>query len=304
MELRHLRYFCAVAEERSFTLAARRLHISQSGVSGQVRDLEQELGVALFRRNQRSVSLTPEGSAFLSEARDILDRADRAVEMVAQATKGCCGRLKIGLCGPATAPFLPRLIREFRRRLPGISLSLRDLDPAHQPGALVSGEIDIGFTRGIPAALRGTLASEVFFHESLVAALPKGHRLENSSAISLKDLATDRFVLYARENAPELSDAILSLCKRARFSPNIVDTPSLWQSVLTMIEAGEGISIVPETVKHLQSRDVVFRPLRDRGCTVEVVLAWRANAPDAVRESFLTLLRAHQAEVKRSLNRR
>jgi DNA-binding transcriptional LysR family regulator len=304
MELRHLRYFCAVAEERSFTLAARRLHISQSGVSGQVRDLEQELGVALFRRNQRSVSLTPEGSAFLSEARDILDRADRAVEMVAQAIKGRCGRLKIGLCGPATAPFLPRLIREFRRRLPGISLSLRDLDPAHQPGALVSGEIDIGFTRGIPAALRGTLASEVFFHESLVAALPKGHRLENSSALSLKDLATDRFVLYARENAPELSDAILSLCKRARFSPNIVDTPSLWQSVLTMIEAGEGISIVPETVKHLQSRDVAFRPLRDRGCTVDVVLAWRANAPDAVRESFLTLLRTHQAEVKRSLNRR
>jgi DNA-binding transcriptional LysR family regulator len=117
-------------------------------------------------------------------------------------------------------------------------------------------------------------------------------------------LATDRFVLYARENAPELSDTILSLCKRARFSPNIVDTPSLWQSVLTMIEAGEGISIVPETVKHLQSRDVAFRPLRDRGCTVEVVLAWRANAPDAVRESFLALLRTHQAEVKRSLNRR
>jgi DNA-binding transcriptional LysR family regulator len=301
MELRHLRYFCAVAEEQSFTLAARRLHVSQSGVSGQVRDLEQELGVALFRRNQRSVSLTPEGSAFLTEARDILDRTDRAVEMVAQAAKGRYGKLKVGLCGPATAPFLPRLIREFRKRQPGISLSLRDLDPAHQPEALVSGEIDVGFTRGIPASLRGTLSSEVFFRESLVAVLPQGHRFENSDAISLKDLASDRFVLYARESAPELSDAILSLCKRARFSPNVVDTPRLWQSVLTMIEAGEGVSIVPETVKYLQSRDVVFRSLRDRGCAVEVVLAWRANAPDAVRESFLALLRTHQAEVKRKL---
>ncbi len=158
-----MRYFCAVAEEQSFTLAARRLHVSQSGVSGQVRDLEQELGVALFRRNQRSVSLTPEGSAFLSEARDILDRTDRAVEMVTQATKGRCGRLKVGLCGPATAPFLPRLIREFRRRQPGISLSLRDLDPAHQPEALVSGEIDVGFTRGIPASLRGDSCQRSIF---------------------------------------------------------------------------------------------------------------------------------------------
>ena len=304
MELRHLRYFCAVAEEQSFTLAARRLHVSQSGVSGQVRDLEREVGVALFRRNQRNVSLTPEGSAFLSEARDILDRADRALEIVAQAARGRRGKLKIGLCGPATAPFLPRLIREFRKREPDILLSLKDLDPAHQPEALNSGEIDIGFTRGIPASLRGTLASEVFLRESLIAALPHGHKLESSERISLRNLAGDRFILYARENAPELFDAILSLCRRARFSPDVVDTPRPWQTVLTMIEAGEGISIVPESVKHLRSRDVAFRALQDRGCTVEIVLAWRANAPDAVRDSFLALLRAHQAEVKRTFNYR
>lgn len=299
MELRHLRYFCAVAEELSFTIAARRLHVSQSGVSGQVRALEEELGVALFRRTQRSVSLTPEGSAFLREAREILDRADRAVEMVTQAAKGRCGRLNVGLCGPATAPFLPRMIREFRTRQPGIALSLKDLDPAHQPQALVNGEIDVGFTRGVPNSLRGTVASEVFFREGLVAVLPQGHRLENAEAISLKDLAGDRFVFYARENAPELFDSIVSLCKRARFSPDIVDTPCLWQSILTMIEAGEGVSIVPATVQHLRAQGVVFRPLRDRGCTVDVVLAWRANEPDAVRESFLDLLRKHQVEVKR-----
>ena len=163
MELRHLRYFCAVAKELSFTLAARRLHVSQSGVSGQVRDLEEELGVALFRRNQRKVSLTTEGSAFLREAQDILDRADRAVEMLKQTATGRRGRLKIGLCGPATAPFLPKLIRDFRKRQPGISLSLKDLDPAHQPEALVKGVIDVGFSRGIPTSLRGTLTSEVFF---------------------------------------------------------------------------------------------------------------------------------------------
>jgi len=299
MELRHLRYFCAVAEEQSFTLAARRLHVSQSGVSGQVRELERELGVSLFRRNTRAVSLTPEGSAFLREARNILDLSDRAVEMVMQSAKGRCGRLNIGLCGPATAPFLPRLIREFRKRQPGISLSLKDLDPAHQPEALVNGEIDVGFTRGIPASLRRTVASEVFFREPLVAVLPQGHRLENAEAISLKQLAGDRFVLYARENAPELFDAIVSLCKRARFSPDIVDTPGLWQSVLTMVEAGEGVSIVPSSVQHLRSQGTVFMPLRDRGSLIEVVLAWRADPADPVRESFLDFLRKHQVEVKR-----
>lgn len=299
MELRHLRYFCAVAEEQSFTAASRRLHVSQSGVSGQIRDLERELGVALFHRTQRSVSLSPEGSAFLREAQDILDRSDRAVEMVMQAAKGHCGRLNIGLCGPATAPFLPKLIREFRKRQPGISLSLKDLDPAHQPEALVNGDIDVGFTRGIPASLRRTLSSEVFFRERLLAVLPQGHELAKAESISFRDLVGERFVLYARENAPELFDAIVSLSKRARFSPDVVDTPRLWQSILTLIEAGEGVSVVPATVQYLRTQGLVFRPLRDRGCTVEFILAWQADRSDPVRESFLDLLRNHQGEINR-----
>jgi DNA-binding transcriptional LysR family regulator len=304
MELRHLRYFCAVAEEQSFTLAARRLHVSQSGVSGQVRDLEKELAVSLFRRNQRNVSLTPEGAVFLREARDILERADRAMEAVVCASQGRYGKLSIGLCGPATAPFLPRLIREFRKQQPGVTLSLKDLDPARQPEALVNREIDIGFTRGVPTALRGALGSEVLFHERLVAALPRGHSLENAEFVSLNELANDPFVLHARENAPELFDAIVSLCKRARFSPRIVDSPRIWQSVLTMVEAGEGISLLPSCVQHLRSQDVLFKPLNNRGCNVEVVLAWRADDPDAIREGFLDLLRGNRSEIERLLKPR
>jgi DNA-binding transcriptional LysR family regulator len=294
MELRHLRYFSTVAQEQSFTLAARRLHVSQSGVSGQVRELERELGVPLFRRHQRKISLTPEGAVFLREAEEILERVERATKTVTQASKGRCGRLSIGLCGPATASFLPRLIREFRKRQPGVSLSLKDLDPAHQPQALINGDIDIGFTRGLPAAHRGTLAAEVLFREPLMALLPREHRLESAEAISLQDLAEDRFILYGRDYAPELFDAIVSLCRRVRFSPRIVDTPRLWQSVLTMIEAGEGVSIVPACVQQLRSREAAFKPLRNRGCTVDVVLAWRVAPPDAVRESFLEMLRKLQ----------
>jgi DNA-binding transcriptional LysR family regulator len=189
MELRHLRYFCAVAQEQSFTLAARRLHVSQSGVSGQIRDLEAELGVTLFRRTQRTVSLTPEGSAFLSSARDILDRAERAVEMLKEASSGRYGKLNTGLCGPATAPFLLRLIKLFRKHQPGVTLSLKELNPALQPEALVSGQLDIGFTRGLPASFKGILASKVYFREPLLAAIPQDHDLERPGAVSLKDLA-------------------------------------------------------------------------------------------------------------------
>ena len=301
MELRHLRYFCAVAEEQSFTSAARRLHVSQSGVSGQVRDLERELGVTLLRRNQREVMLTPEGAVFLREAQDILVHAQRAVEIVTRASRGQYGKLTIGLCGPATSSFLPRLIREFRRRQPGVMLSLKDIEPAHQPSALANREIDIGFTRSVPAEFRKTLRSEIYFSEPLVAVLPRGHALQDTEAIQLAQLSAERIILYAREGAPELFDAIIAMCRRAKFSPNIVDTPRLWQSVLTMVEAGEGVSLVPTSVQHLCSNGVSFRPLCDKKFHVDVVLAWRHSDPDAIRDGFLSLLRKNRPDIERAM---
>jgi DNA-binding transcriptional LysR family regulator len=301
MELRHLRYFCAVAEEKSFTAASRRLHISQSGVSGQIRDLEKEVGAMLLRRNQREVSLTPEGAIFLREAQEILSHAERAVEMVARASRGQLGRISIGLCGPATAPILPRLIREFRKRQPGVLVALKDVEPASQPASLVSGEIDIGFTRSVPPEYRKDLGSELFFREPIVAALPDGHPLAKEEAIQLGQLSRERFVLYAREGAPELFDAIVSLCRRAKFSPNIVDTPKLWQSVLTLVEAGEGAALVPACVQHLRSNGVTIKTLRERNCQVDVIVAWRRDHPDAIRDGFLTLLRRNRPDIERRM---
>jgi DNA-binding transcriptional LysR family regulator len=291
MELRHLRYFCAVAEELSFTAAARRLHVSQSGVSGQVRDLEAELGITLLRRNQREVALTPEGAVFLREAQEILAHAGRASELAVRASQGQFGKLTIGLCGPATSRFLPRLIREFRKRQPGVMLSLKDIEPARQPSALANHEIDIGFTRSIPPEFRKTLRSEIYLSEPIVAVLPRGHELHDTNPIQLSQLSAERVILHAREAAPELFDAIIAMCKRAKFSPNIVDTPRLWQTVLTMVEAGEGVALVPACVQHLRSNDVVCKALRDKRCQVDVVLAWRDSDPDAIRDGFLNLLR-------------
>ncbi len=299
MELRHLRYFCAVADHQSFTLAARHLHVSQSGVSGQVRDLEKEIGIALLQRNSRDVSLTPEGAIFLREAREILKHSERAVDLAVRASRGQFGRLTIGLCGPATAPFLPRLIRGFRKSQPGVNLSLKDIDAMQQPEALIQGKIDIGFTRSIPPQFRPLLRSEVLFSEPLVAALPRGHVLSNEQSIQVAQLAADRLVLYSREGAPDLFDAIVTLCKKAKFSPKVADSPNLWQSVLTMVEAGEGVALVPSCVQHLRSNGVTFHALRDRGSMLDVILAWRNNEADAIRDSFLNLLRSSREEIVR-----
>jgi DNA-binding transcriptional LysR family regulator len=301
MEMRHLRYFCSVATHQSFTLAARHLHVSQSGVSGQVRDLEREIGVKLLHRNQREVSLTPEGAVFFREAQEILAHAERAMELTVLASRGQLGKLTIGLCGPATAPFLPRLIRNFRKSKSRVDLALKDIDPGRQPAALVQREIDIGFTRSVPPSLRQALSSEVLFREPVVVALPKGHTLASERVIDVMQLSAERFVLYSRESAPDLFDTVVSFCRKAKFSPNIVDSPNLWQSVLTMVEAGEGVTLVPACVQHLRSNGVSFHSLRDRRCTLDVVLAWRRNEPDAIRDSFLNLLRDNRPEILRMM---
>jgi len=303
MELRHLRYFCAVAEHGSFTTAARQLNVSQSGVSGQVRDLEKEIGVALFRRNQREVTLTPEGSDFFHEAREVLIRADRAVELVVRSSKGVSGTLTVGLCGPVTAAFLPKLIRKFRKQFPGVTLALRERAPSEQIEALLNGHIDIAFTRGIPAEFKPLLCHELLVREPLVIALPKGHPLASEQTVALKRLSNERLILFCREGAPEVFDGIVAMCKKAKFSPRIGDTPRSWQSILTMVEAGEGIAVVPSCVQHLRANDIVFRSLADKRCKVDAIFAWRRNESSTVKDSFLALLRAKRTELQ-SINER
>ena len=303
MELRHLRYFCAVAERRSFTLAARHLHVSQSGVSGQVRDLEQEIGATLLRRNQREISLTPEGAIFFREAQQILALADRAVELTQRASQGQFGTLAVGLCGPATAPFLPAIVRQFRTLQPGVALTLTDLDPSHQPAALQARTIDVGFTRQIPPSLRHVLRSEVFYREPLIAAFPEAHPLMHKPSIDLSQLAAERFVLYSREAAPDLFDIVTGLCRRAKFSPRVVGTPSIWQSVLTLVEAGEGVSLIPACVRQLRSKGVAFRQLQGRKCLLDVILAWRRNDSDGIRDGFLDLLRSSRSVIREKQSR-
>lgn len=299
MELRHLRYFCAVAEHKSFTQAASHLNVSQSGVSGQIRDLEREIGVKLFRRNQREVALTAEGILFWDEAREILARADRAVQLVTQSSKGNAGKLTVGLCGPVTASFLPSLIQKFRTQFPGVMLSLRERVPSEQVEALFNREIDLGFTRGVAGGIKHLVNHELLFREPVVVAMPADHPLTKESTIPIAAFASSRLLLYGREGAPEVFDGIIAMLKRARISPAIADTPRSWQTLLTMVEAGEGVGLVPECVQQLRATDVAFRPLSGRGCLLDAIVVWRRGEVNATLEQFLTLLRKKRGELRR-----
>ncbi len=218
MELRHLRYFRAVAESQGFREAARRLHVVQPALSQTVSDLERELGVRLLTRNSRSVRLTSEGEVFLKEAKDILAHADRSVELARGASRGEIGSLSVGFLGSATAFFLPRIIREFRRRFPGVRLTLREMAPTHQIDEFRAGRLDVGFTRPIPAPDDAWLRSECLYRDSLLAVLPKGHPASTRPVVPVKQLAAEPFVLFHRAGAPGSSVCEQSAGQRCRLA--------------------------------------------------------------------------------------
>src|SRR3954453_15892050 len=201
MELRHLRYFVAVAEELHFGRAARRLQLAQPPLSRQIQGLEQELGVRLLERTKRHVELTPAGKVFLEHARKLLTEADHAVAAARRAARGEIGRLAIGFVGAATYSALPELLRVFHTRFPDVELVLYEMTSAHQHDALREGRIEVGFVR--PAIPDDTLARRVARGEPLVAALPAGHRLaRRDEPIPLSDLAGEPFILFPRDPRP------------------------------------------------------------------------------------------------------
>src|SRR5438552_15638688 len=163
--------------------------------------------------------------------------------------------------GSATSFFLPRIIREYRRRFPGVRLTLREMVPARQIDEFRAGRLDVGFTRPIPATDDAWLRSECLYRDSLLAVLPKGHPASTRPVVPVKQLAAEPFVLFHRAGAPELFDAIVSLCSRAGFTPRVVNEADMMQTVMTLVEAGEGVALVPACVSKLQGSGVVFRPV-------------------------------------------
>jgi DNA-binding transcriptional LysR family regulator len=298
MELRHLRYFQAVADFGSFTAAGRRLHVAQSSISEQILDLENEVGGALLDRTGRQVRLTPQGQIFLAEARKTLEAADNALDLTRRSLRGEVGTLSIGFFLWGSGGFFPRIIREYRRRRPGIRLSLMEMHAAEQLQALEEGRLDVGLTRPLEPPYDRTLESELLYRDPVVVVLRRDHPLAGKT-VSLASLANEQLVLCDRKMTPALYDGFVAMCAKAGFSPHIANTSERWSGVLTLVEAGEGIGLVPAGVRRLQAPSLTFRTLIPNELSMGLSVAWNPRNNGPALQEFLTLLRENRKRIQR-----
>jgi len=276
MELHHFRYFVAVAEELSFTNAAKRLGMAQPPLSYQIRSLEDEIGVRLFDRRSRRVFLTDAGSRFLDAARLVLQQAEGAVDIARQARSGALGTVRVGF-GKGLGDIVSTAINQHLRLFPSIEIDVRDVFSGFQVEALRTRKIDVGFSHGDPAAL--DLVSEKLFNEGLTMVVPRASPLAKRSRLGMNDLAGQTIMLIDRSISPGVYDKVLELNREAGLNPRTVstDTTPYDEAGAMMVVSGRGIYFaVGKSPIHPSFADrLVAVPLRDSLASIEVSIAWR-----------------------------
>ncbi len=289
MELRHLRYFVAVAEEEHITRAAARLGIQQPPLSQQMQALEQELGVKLFTRSPRMIRLNAAGKIFLSDARRVLAMANEAVNRVRQFDLGEEGCVRVGFTSSASIHDRTlAIIQSFRTECPLVSLKIEE-GANHDLLCLVEQErLDVAFVRS-GTERYPTLASECLLDENMVAAIPAASPLAASTEpIGLMELADENFVVYRQVNGSGIAELMLGACKRAGFQPRIVQETERMMSAIQMVASGFGLAIVPQSMQTFMNRLVVYRPLHiSTGFTVPLKVVYRKHAGAETQKKFL-----------------
>lgn len=288
MELRHLKYFVAVAEELHFGKAAKRLHIAQPPLSRQVMDLERELGVKLFDRSRRSIQLTDAGRYFLNEARQVLSHVGRAAETAGRISRGQAGRLTIGFVGSVIHTFLPVGLRTYRERFPDVALELQELNTAEQLKSLHGGRIDIGFL--YLGARDPALASKTLTLAPLLAVLPAKHPLSSRRSLHIRDLAREPFIANTRSTEPVVRDAFISMCHAAGFSPGIAQEAGQVQTVLGLVASGLGVCLLPDFIRNIERPGVRYIPLSGPPHAVKLAVVWRSDDPSPLVRSFVSVI--------------
>ena len=291
MELRHLRYFMMVATELHFGRAAAKLRIAQPPLSKQIQDLEKELGFDLFTRTKRSVVLTPAGQAFLVEVNQIFHQLDRAIDIGGKTSRGELGQISIGFVGSATYNILPVMLQQFRDRYPHVQIKLYELTTDRQLSWLREGRIDIGLIR--PPIIESNFTIQIVFQESVVVVLPTYHQLVVQDSIDLGGLATEPFILFPRELAPGLYDPIIAICQAAGFSPQVVQECVQMQTIVSLVSANMGVSILPESIQEARRQGVVYKPIRSSnvqiGKLAKMAIVWRTNDDSPTMNRFLEI---------------
>ncbi|MBD2463206.1 LysR family transcriptional regulator [Oscillatoria sp. FACHB-1407] len=295
MELRHLRYFVAVAEELHFNRAAERLHIAQPPLSQQIKQLETELGVELFyRRTKRQVQLTEAGQVLLQAAYRILAQIEQAMSDTQRAGKGETGTLTIGFTSTVVYDVLPAILSQYREQFPNVNLVLQELTTTQQEEALQNHQIEVGFCH--PPLKEDSLQLESILQEPLVVALPETHPLASKTTIPVSSLAHESFILFPRHLGPGLYDQIVSFCQQSNFNPKVTQEAVQMQTIIGLVSAKMGIALVPASLQNLQRTGVVYKPLQGETPQVEVAIAWRAEIVSPVLHEFLKVVRLYIKE--------
>lgn len=287
MELRHIRYFLTVAEERHFTRAAARLGIGQPPLSQQIKDLENELGAVLFRRMPYGAELTEAGEAFLAVVKDIPGTAERAARAAQRAVRGELGLLRVGFT--ASAAFnsvVPAAIRAFRRAYPEVQLQLEEGNTTRLVNGLSEGSLDAVFLRpGFTGSDRFQL--RLLSEESMVLVLPENHPAASKTTIALSTLHDNDFLLFPREIGPTLYDSVIEACRNSGFEPNIAQLVPQIASVINLVAAEMGVSVVPASMAQVKVNGVVFRQIDNGAPLAKLALAFRRADTSAVLRNFV-----------------
>ena len=291
MELRHLRYFVAVAEELHFTRAAERLGIKQPPLSLQIRQLEREMGTSLFHRLTRGVELTEAGTLLLDEARRILDQVEQTKTGVQSRARGETGRINMGFAGATyVQPLVPRIIRAYRARYPGVAISPEQSNTPLLAAGLRSGEIDVAFVRS-PVSDDEGLSVELLVEEPMLIVLPEAHPHAGNRSMPLAAFAKDSWILFPRRVGPALFDAIIASCQRAGFSPRLGQEAPQVSSFVHMVAAGFGVSIVPQSIEQIRVDGVAYVRIEGEAPTAPISLAYRRDDHSTVVRNFVAVAR-------------
>lgn len=277
MELRELRYFIAVAEELSFTRAAKRLNMAQPPLSQQIRNLEERLGVALLARTRRHVELTDAGRLFLEQCYHAVNAVQHGAELARRSARGETGQVTLGALEYSSFTILPSILRAFGEKRPEVDLSLRLLPNTQQENALRFGQIDVSLMR--PPIASDEIASALVMREPFLVALPSNHPVASRRKVSIRDLADDKFVLYPRELGPAFHDHLHRFCSAAGFTPRVALEVTQIHTAIGLVGARIGVALVPRSVSRVIVDDVVYKELQQPAPTVDVVLAWRKRMP-------------------------
>ncbi|HWV98547.1 MAG TPA: LysR substrate-binding domain-containing protein [Candidatus Acidoferrum sp.] len=290
MELRHLRYFVAVAEELNFTKAAAKLHLAQPSLTRQIHNLEEEIGVRLLNRSKSQVALTEEGRSFLVDARRILALATESILAVQRLSRGETGHLNIAYLSNFDFELLPETLAVFRQTFPHIALNLFDMTPAEQFRALDARKIDLGFVGLPPPATAGGLRWEKIARHRTVVVLPTKHRLAGKRHVNLRDLETLFFVGMSDKTHPGFRDWLNATCRQAGFTPRVLQDAELEPALMNFVAEGLGVTLAREHIKKLPHPGVTFRPLAPP-VRSDYCIAWNRDNDSRALQEYIQIVK-------------